>query len=654
MKRILYIFLSIILVISVCPCAYAADALVLDIDSKNLGTDVSPTLYGVDLTGTALCSDGALSSNLVSNNSFEISTSPEANWSFAGCSPVLSTSDAICKSNPTYETITFDGKGTVRNNGAVELYKYKTYTPDSAAALSGNMGFKQGEKYEFSCYLKNIDFEGTALVYLDSKTNSKNLVKLDISSISTRSWSRLASTITAAATEVGSLAILFEGKGSIMLDYVSLIPQSSFGYGTDLWKNGSLRLDMYNAIKNLSPEFVRFTCGAAQNEKKNYYSWKDTIGTPSERRQADLAYSHDGNGDYYNTSNELGTHEYLQLCEELGAVAIPLLNSSNLDSSSDEFTNYKQDIIDLIEYANGDSVTSYWGALRAGNGHNGSFNLKYIQINGDNAAAVKAEIEKKYNDIEIITDSFDGYSAMTDYGNMITQNNMGSALMEARLLLENESGSATRFSAYKNTFAKVNANQNETNLIWFNAQDLIFTPSYYTQMLFANNVGTRCINASVGSETVSSSVTIDDSKQVLYIKLVNSDSSSRRVVVNLKNFENVNHISSQYIQSGYKSTSNEPDKQRIAPTEIDLSDMDGFELSLSANSINVIRVAYGDNNGATLYQLPDDIDYKTKKYIPAAVKVIIPIIAITVPLGSVLGYMLYRKGIFRKKDSSDE
>ena len=39
----------------------------------------------------------------------------------------------------------------------------------------------------------------------------------------------------------------------------------------------------------------------------------------------------------------------------------------------------KQDVLDLIEYANG-PVTSVWGSIRAKNGHPAPFNLKYLEI----------------------------------------------------------------------------------------------------------------------------------------------------------------------------------------------------------------------------------------------------------------------------------
>ena len=44
------------------------------------------------------------------------------------------------------------------------------------------------------------------------------------------------------------------------------------------------------------------------------------------------------------------------------------VSSISLSPDTDEFANFAQDILDLIEYANGDSEQTYWGSLRKQNG----------------------------------------------------------------------------------------------------------------------------------------------------------------------------------------------------------------------------------------------------------------------------------------------
>lgn len=66
-----------------------------------------------------------------------------------------------------------------------------------------------------------------------------------------------------------------------------------------------------------------------------------------------------------------------------------------------EWDSYVQDVLDLIEYANGDTNTE-WGAKRAENGHPAPFGLKYLGLGNENwgdvyfrnLQALKEAIEK--------------------------------------------------------------------------------------------------------------------------------------------------------------------------------------------------------------------------------------------------------------------
>ena len=48
-----------------------------------------------------------------------------------------------------------------------------------------------------------------------------------------------------------------------------------------------------------------------------------------------------------------------------------------------EMGAYIQDILDLIEWANGDARKTKWGKIRAESGHPKPFNLKYIGIGNE-------------------------------------------------------------------------------------------------------------------------------------------------------------------------------------------------------------------------------------------------------------------------------
>ena len=120
-------------------------------------------------------------------------------------------------------------------------------------------------------------------------------------------------------------------------------------------------------------------------------------------------------------------------------------------------------------------------------------------------------------------------------GTIETKSNIWEAAEEASYLTGLErNGDVVDMASYAPTFAKVNAQSWNVNLIWFDSRQTVLTPSYYVQMLFANNVGTQYVHATFdGGSTVQDgvyqSVTCDPENQVLYIKLVNTSGKDRTV-----------------------------------------------------------------------------------------------------------------------------
>ena len=102
----------------------------------------------------------------------------------------------------------------------------------------------------------------------------------------------------------------------------------------------------------------------------------------------------------YHQTRGLGYHEYFLFCEDMGAEPVPVLaagvpcqNSGTCAHHSkgeltcmgqqggipmEEMDQYIQDVLDLIEYANGDARKTVWGKKRAEAGHPKPFNLKFI------------------------------------------------------------------------------------------------------------------------------------------------------------------------------------------------------------------------------------------------------------------------------------
>lgn len=766
MKKKLSIILAFILTLTVgATPAFASGNTVLEISKKDESYKISDKLYGSFIEDISYACDGGLVSNLVNNDSFEYKFNNTTAWTAEGGELTVGTEKPLNKSNPSYAVINTYGKCTLKNTGFTEMYKYKSYDRDEKKAKQSDMGFKKNVQYDFSCYIKNESFKGDVNVYLDSKSNKNNIVKLDISKTD-GIWTKLSATLKSNADEDGGLAIELNGEGILNLDFVTLVPKNSYGYGTKEWKYVTLRSDLYTALKQLSPKFVRFPggCLAEGDSLANLYDWKETIGPLEERVQFYNLWRDDEGRDYINT-NAMGYHEYFQLCADLNAEPLPILNvgltcqgradydayvnalrklnmtdeeweklltdeihidpddeenrkgytehieSLNIKSQADfdkyldtialkpgtkEWNAYVQDILDLIEYANGGATTTYWGALRAANGSAKPFNLKYIGLGNENWGeiyrrnfeALYKEVKKAYPDITVISSSGtylegdaydynwswinkdyadtvvdehyytnDGYlfdhndrydnfdrngahvfigeyaATSSGIGTIQTKSNMNEAVEEASYLTGIErNGDIVDMASYAPTFAKVNAQCWNVNLIWFNSQEVVLTPSYYVQMLFSNNYASEYIksnfdNGKTVKDGLYESVTVDRESETLFVKLVNTTGKKQSVDVKLSDFKNINKVSAQSVKGSYKAACNEIGSLTTYPSEYDLTNSENISVDMDKYDVTVLRIAYGNNDGASFYSLPDNIATMTtsvKKYTPPAVKIAVP------------------------------
>ncbi len=736
MKKVIALVLSVMVIASAFVCftgSSVSEKIIpsLNISADNISYSVSNNLYGLTLENKGSAVDGGIVSNLVNNNSFEYSNNPVAGWNISAETYSIMSFEGLNENNANYLSVTVNGNGAIKNLGYTEFYNYKTYQVNSKKANSPDMSFKKNEIYQFTAYFKNIDYTGTITASLSAEGNTE---KYQFNIDHCAEWMPITLEIKSNVTADGALLLNFEGTGSFFIDQVTLVPMSSYGFGNSTWKYVSLRSDLIRAIYNLSPSFVRFSAGELDSSMiiENIGSWKNTIGPLETRKQS---FTHVNKNVYSVNSNSMGMYEYLLLCEDIGADAIPVINGgivtdkvsdykenkeayekdkmtaedwqSYLDGISycpgtEGFDQYLQDVLDLIEYANGDETT-VWGAKRIEDGHKNSFNLKYIAIAncgyGDlfwrNFDEIYKAIQGKYPDIQIIicTDyngqseeivekakalyrdvivdesycvnggklfgkstiydektrsglqrSISRYSVDTTVGDTITKNNIWSAIENAAFLTGVErNGDLVQMASYETTLSKVNAQTEDTSLIWFDSHKLVLSPDYYMQMIFANNVGTHYIT--VDDETqegVYRSVTVDTDEKVIYVKLVNSTKTPHRISINIDGFKNVNNPTAQVMSSNFKSACNEIGGDlHVAPIQTELMLKDNQIIyDLGGYSINVIRIPYSSNDGTSLFELPEtDL---IVPYIPASVDVVISCVLVAFVLVTGLAILFTR------------
>lgn len=351
---------------------------------------ISEHLIGIFFEDINYGADGGLYAELVQNRDFEYSAKDGARdknwnstyaWSIQGTNAELSVSEdsPIHANNAHYAVL-------------------EVHRPGAALVNNGFDGIavKKGEKYDFSVFSKVLDDTkgGKVLVRLTTK-DGKEIAQAAIR-VSSTEWKKQKAVLTATADAADAvLSVCPQMAGKYALDMVSLFPQNTFKGR----KNG-LRADLAQTLADLHPRFVRFPggCVAHGDGVDNIYDWKGSIGALEERKPLRNLWG-------YHQTRGLGYHEYFLFCEDMGAEPVPVVaagvpcqNSGTCSHHSvgelgcggqqggipmEEMPQYVQDVLDLIEYANGDAKKTVWGKKRAQAGHPKPFNLKYIGIGNE-------------------------------------------------------------------------------------------------------------------------------------------------------------------------------------------------------------------------------------------------------------------------------
>jgi alpha-N-arabinofuranosidase len=140
--------------------------------------------------------------------------------------------------------------------------------------------------------------------------------------------------------------IVAMGSGTLLLDFVSMMR-------ADVRRDGMLRPDLLQALRDLAPPFIRWPGGSFAST----YKWKDGIGPHVSRRyHPNMIWG--GYSDYYG----FGTEEFLGLCRKLHAEPLIVLPAPSTEAEQIQYA------MDWVHYLN-DPPTTEWGRLRASNGH---------------------------------------------------------------------------------------------------------------------------------------------------------------------------------------------------------------------------------------------------------------------------------------------
>ena len=555
-------FILLILTIFQAALAYANT---VDIQVSNDEVQICPDLYGIFFEDINYAADGGLYAEMVQNRSFQYSPLDNTGWdAFTGWkieyrngsrgSYVLSNANALHPNNPYYVELNCnagrDGQAVVLVNSGFD-----------------GMVLKKGDFYDFSVFARQQPGRNLKLeVKLESK-DGKLYGNAEISQLSNE-WKQYSVKIQSNSdVPDAQLALLVKGNGYAYFDMISLFPEKTFKDR----KNG-LRADLAQVIADLEPKFIRFPGGCLVHGDglPNLYRWKDTIGPVHERKEQNNIWR-------YHQTVGLGYFEYFQYCEDIGAKPLPVVAAGVSCQNSgrywgtgqqaipmDEMDEYVQEVLDLIEWANG-PASSKWGAKRAAAGHPEPFHLQYLGLGNEDVISTEFKvrykmindaIKAKYPDIVVIgttgpgTDGVDyeegwkfarqekipmvdehGYKSPSWFWSNLQRfdmyqrpgtkvylgeyaahesnraNTLRSALSEAAYMTSLErNGDIVHLSSYAPLLAKQGHTQWRPDMIYFDNQTVTPSINYYAQQLFSVNSGDAYLPTNIKVDTSTSNV----------------------------------------------------------------------------------------------------------------------------------------------------
>lgn len=620
---------------------------------KNQVKSISRNLVGVFFEDLNYAADGGLYAELIQNRDFEYSSKdghPDKNWNsmYAWSVEGIYMDFSIAEDHPVHA-----------NNP-----HYAVLEVEKTGAGLCNEGYdgivvRKNEKYDFSFWVKILKGKDCRfqVVLEDEK---KNELAKGVINVSGTSWTQKTITLVAGMdVDNAKLMLIPLDEGKYGIDMVSLFPQNTFKN-----RSNGLRADLAQAIADLKPKFVRFPggCLAHGDGLDNIYDWKGSIGPLEERRPLPNIWR-------YHQTRGLGYFEFFQFCEDIGAEPIPVLaagvccqNSGTCSHYSwgeigcggqqrgipmNEMEKYIQDILDLIEYANGDAAKTKWGKIRAASGHPKPFNLKYIGIGNEDIitdvfkerfAMIYQAIKKTYPEITVIGtvgpacegsdyeegwnfagrlglpmvdehyyrtpgwfihnqhfyDYYDRKKSKVYLGEYAAHlpgrpNNLETALAEALYLISVErNADVVNMVSYAPLLAKEGHIQWKPDLIYFNNKEVKLTVNYYVQQLFSNYSGDEYIASSVRLSSDR-----DDVKQRISVSLVR-DSQTGNMVLKLVNLLPVSVVSDILIpnipvQKTKKIVLNgAPENEAVRPQEDEIQIRENFVYDLLPYSFTVI------------------------------------------------------------------
>ncbi len=401
--------------------------------SNKVSKKITPNMVGLFFEDINFAADGGLYAEMIENRSFEAVKSKGENHNY------------VLREDSLYAWSSTDGREFEENleitfNQPVSQNNphYLRFTAQKEGQGFANKAYdgiflKKGMKYKVSFYAREVKYpKGDIQICItkDGKISTQTVIKfknaksypqewMDTINVTcdTLEWNYYEGEIYATENVNGGLfEIHLSDVGTVEFDLISMIPEDAV--------EGVFRKDIFNALAELHPAFLRFPGGCIVEGTSiiRRYQWKQTVGPLKDRKINTSLWAVQGGNAmtatelpdcHYMQSYGIGFYEYFLLCEKLSSAKrvckpLPVLNIGVacqfrsyevVPFGSEEFQEYVLDALDLIEFANG-PVTSKWGNLRAQMGHPESFNLDMIAIGNEQWESKVVDLAPRYKAFE--------------------------------------------------------------------------------------------------------------------------------------------------------------------------------------------------------------------------------------------------------------
>lgn len=521
--------------------------------------DTTPDLYGIFFEDISRAGDGGLYPEMIRNRSFEDSLIPDGcvtnddgktfvsptgwidefnngegmhdwvkrqnivptkvpGWYTDQAEMELITEDTLNEHRRTALKITFEKGGSIRNIG------YNGVPQEEGKEYRFYMFAKADKEVELECFISR---------------NGEN-VKAGTILVENSDWKRYDITFKADFT-CGDAAFVMQAKekSELIIGFTSLMP-------TDTFMGHGLRKDLVEKLRDMHPAFLRFPGGCIVEgfTMETAMLFEKTVGPVWERPSWWLLW-------HYRTTNGLGFHEYLQLCEDLNLSALYVCNCGMTCQgrgpcyfNEAEMQMVINDTLAALEYAVG-PADSKWGSLRAKMGHEAPFALKYLEIGNENSGSeyearyeqIRQAVLAKYPDLIIVandrsekltTDIVDDHyynmpefyaeniGIYDDYDrskpdifvgefavNQTYEGQLRAAISEAMFMIGFERNQdVVKLCSYAPLFEHVHFYSWYPNLLIFDNYRSYGIPSYYVWRLFGKNRGNAVVESVEHTEKI--------------------------------------------------------------------------------------------------------------------------------------------------------